>query len=548
MLETFAILFDMNDDQAVTDLKKVEQAVDKTEKKLNDAEKATGKFKGSLLGAFATLAGGVTALFTVGTALSAFNSAIDYADKIGETAEAIGVSTENLSAWSDAAAISGGSADGLQSSVRNLSKDLYQFAETGNSRAAPFLKSFGISLKDVNGKARDVFDVLPDIAQAMEGMSKQEAIGFGQKIGLDNGTIMMLQQGKAGLDELIKRQKSLGTVSKEDAEMAAKFKDSLEDMGKTLRPIFLGIANLILPAFTWVLEKLQKLTAFIKDHKIFFLSAIGAIAGALTVLYLPAMIKAGIATWTAMAPIIAMAAVLLALGAVIALVVEDIYAFMTGNESLLGQLAQKWPWIGKYLNYLKEGFILLFGVADKVMTFFVNMWNDPKKTLKEFGDMLSNVWNDFIDSVPGLRKILDTIVAIFNTAIGGIKATIEAVTNSITTAKDLLTGTNSKAEKAGKEAVQETERVSPEEAKRRVDARVEKLRLMNEQTASLQRINNNNIANTNSNRTNTVTATNNNTINITTGADPQEVKKVIQDELSAQTKTAIQQVDDGVSH
>lgn len=546
MLETFAILFDMNDDQAVTDLKKVEQAVDKTEKKLNDAEKATGKFKGSLLGAFATLAGGVTALFTVGSALSAFNSAIDYADKIGETAEAIGVSTENLSAWSDAAAISGGSADGLQSSVRNLSKDLYQFAETGNSRAAPFLKSFGISLKDVNGKARDVFDVLPDIAQAMEGMSKQEAIGFGQKIGLDNGTIMMLQQGKAGLDEAIKRQKELGVVTKEDSENAAKFKDALEDTGKALRPIYLGIANFILPAFTWLIDKVQKATGFVKEHGFFFKIAVMGMATAITMYLLPALYKSAAAMWAN--PLTWIIAGILLLIGLIALIAEDIYAFANGGESLIGKLAKKWQWFGDTVKYLGALFKALFRDVNTVIDFFTDMWNNPEQALEDFKLVLKTLWNDFIDSVPGLRKILDTIVAIFNTAIGGIKATIEAVTNSITTAKDLLTGTNSKAEKAGKEAVQETERVSPEEAKRRVDARVEKLRLMNEQTASLQRINNNNIANTNSNRTNTVTATNNNTININTGADPQEVKKVIRDELSAQTKTAIQQVDDGVSH
>lgn len=225
---------------------------------------------------------------------------------------------------------------------------------------------------------------------------------------------------------------------------------------------------------------------------------------------------------------------------------------MTGNDSLLGQLSQKWPWIGKYLNYLKEGFILLFGVADKVMTFFVNMWNDPKKTLKEFGDLLSNVWNDFIDSVPGLRKILDTVIAIFNAALEPIKKAIEATTSAITTAKDLLTGSNSAMDAADAENEKTNKDTKNwEEWQKNIKKQqiaAEKLKQAEGQTPLIQQMASNNIANTNSNRTNTVTATNNNTINITTGADPQEVKKVIRDELSAQTKTAIQQVDDGVSH
>ena len=538
----------MNGEEFASQMKKAVSSVDNMEKKLDKAEKSSDKFNRSLLGGFTTLTAGIASIFTVNAALNGFMSSIEYADQIGETAEAIGVSTENLSAWSDAAQISGGSAEGLQQSVRTLSKDLYQFAETGNSRAAPFLKSFGISMKDASGKARDVFEVLPDIAHAMERMSKQEAIGFGQKLGLDNGTIMLLQQGKEGLEEVIKQQKAYGVVTKEDAEIAGKFKDALENMGKTMRPIFANIASFVLPVFTWLTEKIQKATTSIKEHGVFAKVALMGIATALTMFLLPAIIKTTAALWAN--PLVWIIAGIMAVIAVVALLAEDIDNFVNGNDSLIGRLAKRWEWFGNIIGFLGEQFKAAKKDVEKVIAFFVSMWNDPYQALEDFKLFLKTIWNDFIDSVPGLRKTIDTIKAIFDTAMAAIRASIEAVTDSITTASDLLTGRNTPVERAEAKGANWATPEQQAAWKREILAREaqQKLQQAQAQTATITTMTSDSITNSTSNKSSNTSVVSNNNINITTGADAKEVAKTVDDRINNLAKTAMQKTDDGVSH
>ncbi len=546
--EWFGITFTANTEDAQKKTKDLSKSTDDYAKSANEAGNVSDRLGGSLVGMAAKAAGVITALFSVGAALSGISNAISYADSIGETAEALGLSTEELSAWSDAAKLSGGSAEGLQGSIRALSRDFYQLATTGKSRTQPFFKELGISLLDANGNARDVLDVLPEIAQAMEGMSKQDAIGLGQKLGLDQGTIMLLQQGRRGVEELIARQKELGTVSQQDADTAAAFNDALDDTSHAFRSVYMEIATAILPAFTWVLQKVQSLTQFSREHKTLVVGFFSAIATVLTVFYTPAILKASIATWGMIKPFILIAAPLLLFGALLALIIEDIYAFLNGGDSLIGQLSQKWPIIGKVINGIREAFVWLFEQAEKVINFFSLMWNNPRQALESFKNFLSTAWDSFINSVPGLKAILDTVVKIFETAIASIKATIDAVTNSIKVTKDILSGTNSSAEAEGKKASEWMADVGKEEADRRVAAREAASKLQQAQqltpvVAGLG-VANSSIANSST----TTNSTQVGSVTINTPLNKEEAKAVVRDVMNGEISTANSQIDDGVSH
>lgn len=548
ILEWFGIEFDADTDQANKKIDDLSKTTDDYTDKTNKAGLVSNKFGTSLVGLAVKAAGVVGALFSIGAVMGGLSNSIAYADSIGETAEALGLATEELSAWSDAAKMTGGSAEGLQNSVRSLSKDFYQFAATGNSRTEPFFKKLGISMLDANKKARNILDVLPELAEKMEAMSKQDAIGLGQKLGLDQGTIMLLQQGRRGVEELVARQKELGTVSKEDAEVAAAFNDALDDTAHAFRTIYMGIATTILPAFTWFLQKIQAITQWAGEHKVLVVGFFTAVATAITLFYLPSVINAAIATWALAAPILAVIIPLALFAAALALVVEDIYAFLKGGDSLIGQLSKKWPIIGKTIEGIRDTFIWLFESAEKVINFFSDMWNNPKQALEDFKLFLNTVWDNFINSIPGLKTVLDTVIKIFKAALAPIIATIDAVTSSITTAKDLLTGTNSAVDKANAEFNADGGNVvafTPEQ-QARWDAR-QKLQQAQQLTpvvASMgQSVTNNAVANSNRNA-----VTNNNITINGTNLTQKQLEAAIENSIGNITKTAGSQIDDGVSH
>lgn len=542
ILEWFGIAFDADTGQANKKINDLSKTTDEFADKTNKAGLVSNKFGTSLVGLAARAAGVVGALFSIGAVMGGLSNSIAYADSIGETAEALGLATDELSAWSDAAKMTGGSAEGLQNSVRSLSKDFYQFAATGNSRTEPFFKKLGISMLDANKKARNILDVLPELAEKMEAMSKQDAIGLGQKLGLDQGTIMLLQQGRRGVEELVARQKELGTVSQEDAEVAAAFNDALDDTAHSFRTIYMGIATAILPAFTWFLQKIQAITNFVKKHAPFFKMVFMGISTALTMYYIPVMYKAAKATMLANKALLTMLAPIALVTLAIALLYDEIVTYLEGGES----------YFGDFVKFLRQNFGWLIDGFSKVIEFFVDAWNDPEKAIDDFKLFLKTVWNDFIDSIPGLRTVLDTVVKIFDTAIGAIKATIEAVTKTIDnvsnkwdSVKRAITPESAAEKKARADFGEQTQAYTPEQQARwNAQQKLQQAQQLTPVVASMgQAVNNNALSN--SNRNSTVNAT----INIS-GSDlsKTELKETIKDTVNDLARTASSQIDDGESH
>lgn len=546
--EWFSIVFDADASDVIDKLGDLSKKTDDVEENLKDAGKETDKFGKSLLKLATQAVTAFTSVLAFNSILNFAKNSLNYADAIGETAEALGLATEELSAWSDAASLAGGSGEQLQGTIRTLSREATQLATTGNSRVKPFFDQLGISLLDSTGKARNILDVLPEIAEQMEGLSRQEAVGLGQKLGLDQGTIMLLQQGRRGVEELVARQKELGTVSQEDAEVAAAFNDALDDTAHAFRTIYMGIATTILPAFTWFLQKIQAITKWAREHKVLVVGFFTAVATAITVFYLPAMIKAATATLAATWPFLLIGAAIIAAGAAIALIVEDIYAFLKGGDSLIGQLSKKWPIIGQVIEGIRDAFIWLFENAEKVFKFLVGMWSPIIGAGLSFKDFIASIWDGLKSSLPELKTILDGVIKIFEFALAPIKASIEAVTNSIKTAKDLLTGSNSAVDKANADFNADGGNVvafTPEQ-QARWDAR-QKLQQAQQLTpvvASIgQSVTNNAVANSNRNA-----VTNNNITINGTNLTQKQLEAAIENSIGNMTKTAGSQIDDGVSH
>ena len=122
---------------------------------------------------------GVTAAFAALYGIqNTFSSYLSTADAMGKFSDSIGQNIEDVHAWSEAVIRSGGSAEGFQGSIKSLSAQLSKMSTTGNSRAGKILSSVGIDAGGV-GNARKSLDVMMDIADVMQKMTKEEAMGFG---------------------------------------------------------------------------------------------------------------------------------------------------------------------------------------------------------------------------------------------------------------------------------------------------------------------------------------------------------------------------------
>lgn len=269
----------------------------------------------------------VNAFLAFGTIIAQVKNLAAGADAVGKVADRIGASAPDLYAWGNAAELSGGSVRGLFNSVEGLNKQLARIAVTGKSRILPFFEQLGVAVVDDSGKVRNVFDVLRDLAGAVEGMSKLESQGILSSLQLDEGTIGLLQGGRQALDDLIKRQKDLGYFTKEDTDIAAKFNDSITELSRSFTFVFLPILRFAAPTLTQFALALTDVFAYMQKHGDILTMALYAIVAVVTGLLLPALwslftaILANPITWVIM------------LIAAFLLVLEDLWVYANGGKS-----------------------------------------------------------------------------------------------------------------------------------------------------------------------------------------------------------------------
>jgi hypothetical protein len=430
ILETFYVLFKLDTDGIKKSASEIDKHVDKIDQKFVNLGKRIG---GIFLG-FAS----------IGAAIAGSKSAAQYADILGELSDSLDVNIEDLSAWGDAVKMNGGSAEGFQETVKSMTASLADFATKGTSRAAPFFEQLGIRMTDARGKARNFIDVLPEIAGAFEKLGKAESFGIGQKMGLDQGTIMLLQKGRKEVDEVIKREKELGVVTKRDKEISEDFNDQIDYTAKAFRGLFISVNSFILP----ILEKLAKgfeiVFQFFRKHTGFLQ---GAFIGFGAVI-LGVLAKITWASITAFAPFYAVAAIIVGLVALFALLYEDVNAFLNGQKSLIGDIAARWPIVGEivrgYAAYLK----FLWNMAKALLSLLLDLFTNPKQAWENFKNAISAGIQQLFKDFPLLKAAVDEIGNVFASVGNFIVGVWDSISGAIKSAVGVVTGAIEKVSSA----------------------------------------------------------------------------------------------------
>ncbi len=408
LLGAWGILFE-------TDADKAKKDIDGLDKSLNDVESSSEGVTSSVdemsfsidesAGSFHNLTAGLGAaiggmIALTGLAAGMASQAIE-TDEMFKFSQVLDEYVEKIDAWGQAVKRSGGTAEGFRGSLAGLNRQLTDISLTGGGDSAEVFARLGIDALDSSGKIKKAFDILPELATAFEGLSKGESVGFGEKLGLDRGTILMLQQGRVSVEELTARMTKLGVTTKEDGEKAAAFNNALADSSQALSNVARDTNSKVLPALTYMLKGFTKIVGWIKENKTFVTGFFIGVAGAITAFYLPAIISATVATFALLAPFIVAGSAIAALGLAFAVLYEDIMAFVNGQDSFIGDVIKSY-------ERLKGGVIdAIDGIKNtfkNIANWFSKLFIAPKEALLELKDWIFEMIDSIVSKVMGVGE------------------------------------------------------------------------------------------------------------------------------------------------
>lgn len=222
------------------------------------------KKSGGMLGEFTSfIANWKTQLVAAGGALFAIaKSTANYGEDLLKTSQKVGINVEALAGLQHAAKLADLDNAQLAQGLKFLSVNMVEAArQTGDGEA--LFRRVGIAATDATGQLRPTEAVLLDVAEAFanskDGAGKAElAVKLFGKAGLD--LIPFLNQGKAGIKELMAEAQRLGLVlSKEDAEAADRFNNELKKMSAAMQGVKVRLGIELLPAFTELFRVMKEL-------------------------------------------------------------------------------------------------------------------------------------------------------------------------------------------------------------------------------------------------------------------------------------------------
>ena len=358
----------------------------------------------------------VAGILGVGLSIKgAINTYLEQADALGKYSDSLGVAVEDVQAWEEAVKHAGGTGEGFRQSLQGLTANLTAIATTGKGRMLPFLQELGISAKDANGKVKDAMQLLPELAEKFEKMAPAEAAGFGEKLGLDKGTVMLLQQGKKATEEAIKAGKEHIRFTKADAEAAAKANDAIQDMQTSLTALMMRAIAPVIPLMTKFAEIIHRAAQWISENSEVVTAFFIAVGTVLLRTGIPAMLRFAAATWAAMAPFLPIIAAVTALG----LVIDDLWAFITGGDSVLERMLKKFGVTQETIEGVRNA-------LRNVIGFFLDLWDAVTgqgadataawNRVKATWEAMKNWFKGMVDTIKGwllgllpgwLRKFID---------------------------------------------------------------------------------------------------------------------------------------------
>lgn len=380
VIEQFKVVFNL-------DNKPLEQGLKQSESML----KTFGK-------AFAGIAATYLSYETIRGIIQGF---ADFNLKLAENSQRLGVSAQELQVLGGALQRYGGNVESASNSLKSLQSHL-EAAKYGSGALIEVAQKYGIS---VNAYAKSG-DALKSIARQMDKLNISQKQAVASALGFDDSLTKALLDGSKNLDNLIQKQREYGVVSDEDIKKSKAFNEAWLDLQDTFKALIRDIGALLLPIITKVVNMATTFVKIIKEHKPMVIGIFAAIAVAM----MPVIVgftKIAVASVAAFAPIYAVIAVITA----IALILEDIYYYFKGYDSVMGDLVKKFPLLAKMIEPLRPIVMAIFGAFEGMLEFISNpSWDTFRGIFTPLRDMLLEIWDIFIS---GIGSAVDSLLQKF---------------------------------------------------------------------------------------------------------------------------------------
>lgn len=397
-------------DAAIT---KTRQSTDELVEGLHEAEKQGVKTGGTLtrvaiqIGSAILAAGGVAQ--TVSGAISLAESTAD----LGDLADNLDIAVDKLDAFRKAMFATGGTSEGALSTIESLTRRMGKGFRDADGPIGKTLAGLGVKLTNATGKAKDSVDIITELSGALEGVNRAQAYQTLQQLGIsDPKVIENILKGRKEMEALLRVERERGVINQAEVERARKLADSQDALRANVKRLSDGFLNNFVPAVTKVIQWLERLTTWAGDHQDAIVGFFGAIAAVVAAVYLPAMISAAAATIAATWPIIAMVAAVTAVAAAFAIAYEDIKAFIDGNESLTGEILEKYPLVKTVIMGVVDAFRVM---GDTIVRIFENAWRGMKRVydfMVTIGKAIGGILGDAIENNPisGTLKVAHEVM------------------------------------------------------------------------------------------------------------------------------------------
>jgi len=363
VLETFIFKYISDTEDLEKGQKEAETLSDKVESSLEDTDKATQELGKSFTDMITQAGAAIGALIAVRAVAANSLQAAEQAFEVNLLSDALGENAAELDAWGAAVGAFGGTASEFQSTIENFNQRIQELALVGENDLSPVMRHLGVDFLDAQRRARDVMDILPELADSFQGISQGEALGLGEKLGLDRSTIMLLQEGRKEVERVIKRQKELSNLDQEFIDISKDFKIALMDNDRAFTGVWQTVGKLFIPALTGALEIVTDLILFFRRHETFaesFFQVLAIGAFMLAVKFAPAVFAATAAVWSFIAPFVVIPALFGLAAVAIGLLIDDFVTFFEGGESIVGGFIEYIMRIPEAFNFVRNqisGFI-----------------------------------------------------------------------------------------------------------------------------------------------------------------------------------------------
>lgn len=314
---------------------------------MQQAAQRGGRGFDDLLGSLGKVAGLLGGLAAIRGAVTGYVSTVS---EIERTSDMLGMSMEAWQGWAYAAKQAGLEAEDVRDRLMDLGDWMLDLNVNDSGPLKDFAEKTKTSFKDASGATVSMEEGLLRLADAAQKMNRQQATSWLQQIGFDEKTTPLILKGRKAIEEYIRAGKEQALYSRRDAENARRLREAWQGVERVFGSVSGAILRALGPVFDWLAEKAGGLVRWVRENEdslTLFISALAAVIGRALI---PALWGMSKAAWAAVGPLRPFITVGMALAAVL----DDLWAFVSGGNSVLEKLMRSFGATSETINSVRQ--------------------------------------------------------------------------------------------------------------------------------------------------------------------------------------------------